>query len=97
MPLFGDMMIGPFQYIELTRNYDASRWSSCTSGKESTQSSILKPLANIKSEYTSLMSELALLGSHKRTYEDVTKQRLLVCAPAEFKLNLKICIFSVWF
>ena len=37
VPLFGDIMIAPFEYIKKTPHYDASKWQLCNSGQLSAQ------------------------------------------------------------
>ena len=73
MPLYGDMMIGPFQYIQRTPNYSADKWPSCNSHKESAQANLLRHPPVVRAEYVALMSELALSGSHKVMYERALK------------------------
>ena len=37
VPLFGDIMIAPFEYIKKTPHYDSSKWQLCNSGQLSAQ------------------------------------------------------------
>ena len=76
MPLYGDMMIGPFQFIQRTPNYAPDKWPSCNSSKESAQANLLKHLPAVRAEYIALMSELALTGSHNDMYERVTRTKV---------------------
>ena len=58
VPLFGDMMLGTFQYIEKTPNYDASKWPECNSEKTSPQAHLVKELPRIREKYVNYLSQL---------------------------------------
>ena len=74
VPLFGDMMIGPFQQMKKTPNYNESNWPQCNSEKDSTQANLLKDMPHIREEYMSLMAELAVHGPNLQFYNSVWKK-----------------------
>ena len=71
VPLFGDMMIGPFKYIEKTPNYDPEKWPQCNSVKDSTQKELLKVMPQLREEYVELMCDLATNGTNLQFYNSV--------------------------
>ena len=68
------MMIGPFRQMEKTPNYCESNWPQCNSIKDSTQADILKAMPQMREEYMSLMSDLAVNGSNLEFYNSVWKK-----------------------
>ena len=59
VPLYGDMMIGPFKYIENTPNYDPFKWGHSTSKDPSGQAELEpKYLLAIRHEHIKLVSDL---------------------------------------
>ena len=60
VPLFGDMMIGPFRYIQMTPNYDPLKWEKCNSEATSSQAEILKKMPELRLQHTQLVCDLAL-------------------------------------
>ena len=65
MPLYGDMVVGPFKYIERTPNYEPEKWEKCASASVSSQAELLKNMSEIRQQHTHLVCELALQGANK--------------------------------
>ncbi|KAK2176606.1 hypothetical protein NP493_652g02000 [Ridgeia piscesae] len=60
VPLFGDMMTKPFSYIEMSPNFDATRWPQCLSEQPSAQTQLIKQLPLVRAQYVQLVCELTL-------------------------------------
>jgi len=59
VPLYGDMMIGPFKYIENTPNFDPFHWGHCMSEEPSRQAMLdNKMMAQLRLEHVQLISAL---------------------------------------
>ncbi|XP_052277863.1 cytoplasmic FMR1-interacting protein-like [Dreissena polymorpha] len=59
VPLYGDMMVAPYQYIKKSVNFDSSKWPECESSKVSPQSNILAHLEPIRENHMSYISQLS--------------------------------------
>ena len=59
VPLYGDMMIAPYNYIKNGPNYDPSKWPACESSHPSPQSNILGNLEMIRERHMHYISQLA--------------------------------------
>ncbi|KAI0228538.1 Cytoplasmic FMR1-interacting protein [Lamellibrachia satsuma] len=67
VPLFGDMMTVPFSYIEMSPNFDATKWPQCLSEQPSAQMQLVKQLPLVRQQYIQLVCELTLLcGATKK-------------------------------
>ena len=62
LPLFGDIMIVPFSYIEVMPSYDSGRWPHCSSEETSPQHTFMTKMPAIRVQHTQLVCELALLN-----------------------------------
>ncbi|XP_061164414.1 cytoplasmic FMR1-interacting protein-like [Saccostrea echinata] len=59
VPLYGDMQIKPYHYIQKSLNFDPSRWTFCESSQLSPQSSLLANLEAIREDHMAYISQLA--------------------------------------
>jgi len=65
VPLFGDVVIGPFNFVEKTANYDTQHWPRCLSAGASQQATILTHMAEYRQQHVELMCELMLLSDQR--------------------------------
>ncbi|CAH1778161.1 unnamed protein product [Owenia fusiformis] len=70
VPLYGDMQIAPFYFIQRMPHYDSSKWPMCTSSSISSQSNLLSNLEHIRDAHTRYTSELA-----RHSNEAITTQK----------------------
>ena len=78
VPLYGDMAIAPFRYIETTSNYDESRWSLCTdTARQTGQSDIISHVVTLRISHNRLLGDLALIQKDIAQYHanKVSKQQ----------------------
>lgn len=60
VPLFGDMQIAPFNYINRSKHFDPSKWPlSCSSNATSPQADLMVHLPQIREDHVKYISELA--------------------------------------
>lgn len=59
VPLYGDMQIKPYHYIQKSLNFDPSRWTFCESSQLSPQSNLLANLEAIREDHMAYISQLA--------------------------------------
>ncbi|XP_059150444.1 cytoplasmic FMR1-interacting protein-like isoform X1 [Physella acuta] len=59
VPLYGDMMIAPYNYIKNGPNFDPSKWPACESSHLSPQSNLLGSLEMIRDRHMHYISQLA--------------------------------------
>ena len=59
VPLYGDMMIAPYNYIKNGPNFDPSKWPYCESSQLSPQSNLLGSLEVIREKHMHYISQLA--------------------------------------
>ena len=80
VPLFGDMMTVPFSYIEMSPNFDATKWPQCLSEQPSAQTQLVKQLPLVRQQYIQLVCELTLLcGATKELAKPPKKVGCLKC------------------
>ena len=61
MPLFGDMGIASFRYIETSPNYDESKWPHCSDhSRLSPQHDLIGQMPRLRSTHDRLMCEMML-------------------------------------
>lgn len=65
VPLFGDVVIGPFIYIHQTANFDPQHWPRCCSTGVSQQSTVLTRMSEYRQQHVELMCELMLLSDQR--------------------------------
>ncbi|CAD5111304.1 DgyrCDS622 [Dimorphilus gyrociliatus] len=58
LPLYGDMVISPFQYVSMTKHFDPSKWTLCMSEERNLQGNISKRSANVQSEMNNFITKL---------------------------------------
>ena len=66
VPLFGDVVIGPFNYVQKMANYDPQHWPRCVSAGASQQSTIVTRMAEYRQQHVELMCELMLLSDERQ-------------------------------
>jgi len=66
VPLFGDVVIGPFNYVQKTANYDAQHWPRCLNAGPSQQATILTRMSEYRQQHVELMCELMLFSDERR-------------------------------
>jgi len=71
VPLFGDVVIGPFNYVEKTANYDPQHWPRCLYVGASQQATVLNHMSEYRQQHAELMCELMLLSDQRRTLVEV--------------------------
>ena len=60
MPLFGDLQIATFSYINKTMNFDASKWPECNNTSfQSLQGNVLAQINFIRNEHSGYLYEFA--------------------------------------
>uniref|UniRef100_A0A0B6ZWY0 Cytoplasmic FMR1-interacting protein n=1 Tax=Arion vulgaris TaxID=1028688 RepID=A0A0B6ZWY0_9EUPU len=59
VPLYGDMIIAPYNYIKNSPNFDPSKWPACESSQLSPQSNLLGSLEQIRDRHMQYISQLA--------------------------------------
>ena len=59
VPLYGDMMIAPYNYIKNGPNFDPSKWPACESSHPSPQSNLLGSLEVIRERHMEYISQLS--------------------------------------
>ncbi len=79
MPLFGDMMVSPFSYIQSTPNYDENKWQHCAEmalgeGKVD----IPGALARIRPQHDVLVSQLSLNDARRQQLTPKIKVRIFI-------------------
>jgi len=72
VPLFGDVVIGPFNYVQKTANYDAQHWRQCLTDGTSQQATILTRMAEYRQQHVELICELMLLSDQRHKLVQVT-------------------------
>ena len=71
VPLFGDVVIGPFNFVEKTANYDPQHWPRCLSAGASQQATILMHMSEYRHQHVGLMCELMLLSDERHQLIEV--------------------------
>jgi len=66
VPLFGDVVIAPFNYVQTTANFDPQHWPRCLSVGVSQQATILTRMHEYRQQHVELMCELMLLSNERR-------------------------------
>lgn len=66
VPLYGDMQIKPYQFVQDGLNFDRSKWSECESKRPSHQSNILEKMDGIRENHLTYISELAMYSNEVR-------------------------------
>lgn len=66
VPLFGDVVIGPFNYVQKTANFDAQHWLRCQSAGVSQQATILSQMSEYRQQHVELMCDIMLLSDLHR-------------------------------
>lgn len=97
VPLYGDMQIKPYHYIQKSLNFDPSRWTFCESSQLSPQSNLLANLEAIREDHMAYISQLARHSNEVKKKSDKStmyldcykyiSKTLLKC-----KINAKIFI-----
>lgn len=65
--MFGDIVIGPFNFVRKTANFEAQHWPRCTDGAASQQSQLVGRMATYRQQHSDIVTELTLLSdTHKR-------------------------------
>lgn len=59
VPLYGDMQIKPYHYIQKSLNFDPSRWTFSEYSQLSPQSNLLANLEAIREDHMAYISQLA--------------------------------------
>lgn len=59
VPLYGDMQIAPYRYIQNGTNFDPSKWPCCESNQPSPQSDLLMNLEAVREDHMTYISQLA--------------------------------------
>ncbi|KAJ8297562.1 hypothetical protein KUTeg_024093 [Tegillarca granosa] len=59
VPLYGDMQIKPYHFIQHSLNFDPSRWNFCESSQASPQSNLLANLEAIREDHMNYISQLS--------------------------------------
>lgn len=96
VPLYGDMQIAPYRYIQNGTNFDHSKWPCCESNQPSPQSDLLMNLEAVREDHMTYISQLA-----RHTNEAITTTRESLRTDAENKelndLALKgLRLLSAW-
>lgn len=96
VPLYGDMQIAPYRYIQNGTNFDPSKWPCCESNQPSPQSDLLMNLEAVREDHMTYISQLA-----RHTNEAITTTRESLRTDAENKelsdLALKgLRLLSAW-
>lgn len=61
MPLFGDMMIGPFNYVQKMKNYDPNNWPKCASSNiVGSQQTFVSQMPANRQKHTEVICEFLL-------------------------------------
>jgi len=71
VPLFGDVVIGPFNFVEKTANYDPQHWPRCLSAGASQQATILAHMSEYRQQHAELLCELMLLSDQRHKLIEV--------------------------
>jgi hypothetical protein len=58
VPLFGDIVIGPFNYVQKLPNFDRQHWPKCTDGIASRQSTVINNMAVFRQQHADIICEL---------------------------------------
>lgn len=58
LPLYGDMVISPFQYVSMTKHFDPSKWTLCMSEERNLQGNISKRSVNVQNEMNTFLTKL---------------------------------------
>jgi len=72
VPLFGDVVIGPFNYVQKTANYDPQHWRQCLTAGSSQQATILPRMSEYRQQHVELICELMLLSEQRHKLVQVT-------------------------
>ncbi|KAK3732632.1 hypothetical protein RRG08_057326 [Elysia crispata] len=67
VPLYGDMMIAPYNYIKNGPNFDPSKWPACESSHPSPQSNLLGSLEVIRERHMEYISQLSRQSNEANT------------------------------
>ena len=96
VPLYGDMMIAPFNFIKQTPNYDPDKWTHCTSEKNNAQGQITKVIRELREQHLHLVTQLTLKGKHKRFMEQHS-EHVTTIEHDHFSINkLYSCVSTAW-
>jgi len=72
VPLFGDVVIGPFNYVQKTANYDPQHWRQCLTAGPSHQATILTRMCEYRQQHVELICELMMLSGERQKLVQVT-------------------------
>jgi len=72
VPLFGDVVIGPFNYVQKTVNYDPQHWRQCLTDASSQQATILTRMTEYRQQHAELICELIQLSDQRHQLVQVT-------------------------
>lgn len=102
VPLYGDMQIKPYHYIQKSLNFDPSRWTFCESSQLSPQSNLLANLEAIREDHMAYISQLARHSNEvKKKGDKSTMYMYLDCYKyisktlLKCKINAKIFIWQL--
>ena len=79
VPLFGDVVIGPFNYVQKTMNYDPQHWPRCLNATASQQATILTNMSEYRHQHSELICELLLLSGQRQKLVQVFSRNLNTC------------------
>ena len=65
-------MIGPFNYVQKTTNYDPQHWRQCLTAGPSQQATILTRMSEYRQQHVELICELMLLSGQRDKLVQVT-------------------------
>jgi hypothetical protein len=60
VPLFGDVVIGPFNYVTNLKTFDKQHWPRCTDGSISRQATLLSNMVTYRQQHSELICELMM-------------------------------------
>lgn len=84
VPLFGDIVIGPFNYVQKLPNFDRQYWPKCLDGTPSRQSTLINNMAVYRQQHTDIICELM---SHSLDRNKLVQVEL-VFSPYRFSLSI---------
>jgi len=91
VPLFGDVVIAPFNYVQKTVNYDPQHWPRCMSAGASQQATILTRMSEYRQQHVELMCELMLLSDQRRNLLKVNKELQFLVYPSNYSYCFTQC------
>lgn len=65
VPLFSDVVIGPFNYVQKTMNYDPQHWPRCLSAGACQQATLVTRMSEYRQQHVELTCELMLLSDQR--------------------------------